>query len=183
MQKTFKTAALATASVFLLNGCFFVGQIRDKLNEDCAVHPDSVRRLPQAEQQALAKKCGWKPQSATASGKPPLVNTERLCRETVTAPPTQGKTAATVSQKIPGNLTLQYNIVDGSVPELKIFYPDGKTETHTRFVGGKAEGWSEGYYPSGKVRTRFFYQNGKAKKYEVYDENGTVAEQQALVCR
>lgn len=183
MNKTLKIT-MVSATVLLLNGCFFVEQVRDKIYEDCYIHPDNVKNLPQDEYQRLAGKCGWnKQQSSTVRANQSGLNTERLCRETVTAPPTQGKRSGQVSQKLPNGMTIQYRIVNGTVPDLKIFYPNGTTETHTRFANGKAEGWSEGYYSSGKVRTRFFYQDGQAKRYEVYKEDGTIAEKNELNCR
>ncbi|RPD85575.1 hypothetical protein EGK75_09590 [Neisseria weixii] len=179
------TIALTATAALLLNGCFFVQQIHDKVYEDCFMHPEAFKLIPQSHQQQIAKKCGWQPALKQPAKPSRLVNTTRLCNEIVPAPPTQNKTNGVITQKLdlPQNLTLKYNIVNGKVPELKIFYPSGVTETHTRFANGKAEGWSEGFFPSGKVRTRFFYQNGKAKRYEIYDESGKLVEKQELNCR
>lgn len=184
MSKLLKCIA-AGMTLLLLNGCFFVGQVRDKIYEDCAIHPDHIKNLPPAEYERLAGKCGWNKQQNQAADNQSksLMNTARLCHEIVTAPPTQGKRNEQFLYKQPNGLTLQYRVADGVVPDLKVLYPNGSTETYTRFVNGKAEGWSEGYYPSGKIRTRFFYQNGKAKRYEVYREDGTVIERKELNCR
>lgn len=183
MSKTLKFV-MTGAMALMLNGCFFVGQVRDKIYEDCYLHPDNIKNLPQDEYQRLAGKCGWsKRQNSPVRANQSLLNTERLCRETVTAPPTQGKRNGQVSQKRPNGMVMRYGIVSGAVPDLKVFYPNGAIETHTRFANGKAEGWSEGYYPSGQVRTRFFYQGGQAKRYEVYNEDGTIAEKNELNCR
>lgn len=181
MNKLKNIMSAATAAL-LLNGCFFAQQIHDKVYEDCFIAPEAFKLMPPSHQQQLARKCGWQlPKQADKPSR--LVNTARLCNEIVPAPPTHNKTNGVITQNLPQNLTLRYNVVNGKVPELKIFYPSGVTETHTRFANGKAEGWSEGFFPSGKVRTRFFYQNGQAKRYEIYDESGKLVEKQELDCR
>ncbi|MFC3875259.1 toxin-antitoxin system YwqK family antitoxin [Neisseria musculi] len=180
MKKLVKTILLMSTVLSLLNGCFIAGQIHDKIYEDCAIHPDSIQRLPQQERQRLAGKCGWKEQPAQHQS---LLNMELLCRADITAPPAQGKRSGTIETTLPNGLKLHYRIINGTVPELKVLYPSGKTETHTRFADGRAQGWSEGYYPSGKLRTRFFYQNGKARQYEIYSEDGKVAEKGKVSCR
>lgn len=43
----------------LLNGCFFIAQLQEKLYEDCYVSTDYIKGLSEQEYQLLAKKCGW----------------------------------------------------------------------------------------------------------------------------
>lgn len=174
---------MASVTVLLLNGCFFAGQIRDKMNEDCHIHTSHIKELPQDEYQQLAKKCGWsEKQNNSVNQNKSFLNIERLCHEILTAPPIEGKRSGQVSQKLSNGMIMRYSAVNGVVPDLKVFYPNGAIETHTHFKNGRAAGWSEGYYPSGKVRTRFFYQDGKAKRYEVYNEDGTLVEKNTLNC-
>lgn len=183
MMKTLTKWLIAGVAMLSLNGCFFAEQIHDKIYEDCYVHPDHIKTMPSAEYQRLANKCGWdKQQNRSERPTQTVLDTARLCRETVPAPSADGKHNGQISHKLPSGMTLQYRVVNGVVPDLKVLYPNGSTETHTRFANGKAEGWSEGYYPSGKVHTRFFYQNGKAKRYEVYGENGKLVERNELNC-
>lgn len=182
-MKKLKSIALTASAALLLNGCFFIQQIHDKVYEDCYMAPEAFKLMPQSHQHQIAKKCGWQTALKQPAKPSKLVNTTRLCNEIVPAPPTQNKTNGVITQNLPQNLTLKYNVVNGKVPELKIFYPSGVTETHTRFADGKAEGWSEGFFPSGKVRTRFFYQKGEAKRYEIYDKRGKLVEKQELDCR
>lgn len=54
-------AFLAMGSIFLLNGCFLVDQVYDKVYEDCYIHPDHIKSMPDDEYSRLAKLCGWNP--------------------------------------------------------------------------------------------------------------------------
>ena len=55
------SACLAIGSIFLLNGCFLVDQVHDKIYEDCYIHPDHIKSMPDEEYSQLAKLCGWNP--------------------------------------------------------------------------------------------------------------------------
>lgn len=181
-MKNFFKGIVVGVAVLLLHGCFAVEQIRDKVYEDCYINPDNIKELSQDEYQRLARKCGWdKQKNNTASTKKSRLNIERLCRETVVVP-MQGKQGEQVLEKLPNGMSMQYSVLSKESSDLKVFYPNGVMETHTRFSNGKAEGWSEGYYPSGKVRTRFFYQDGRVKQYEIYSEEGSIIEKNELDC-
>lgn len=184
MNTLMKCTALLT--VLPLSGCFFVQLIHDKVYEDCQLtSPEAFKMMPLKHQADLAKKCGWKlPDTPQITGENNLSPLKMCTAPTITLPAAAGKRDGLHETRIENGLTLKYRIKNGRVTdEIKVYYPDGTLETHTRFKNGYAEGWSEGYYPSGKLRTRFLYRKGKIVRYQNYQENGVKTKDEVLDCR
>ncbi|WP_146135112.1 toxin-antitoxin system YwqK family antitoxin [Neisseria iguanae] len=168
-----------------LSGCFFVGQIYDKVYEDCQLtSPEAFNMMPEKHRADLAKKCGWKQQTASETVGNNRLSTVKMCAAPViTLPSARSKPDGIQETALPGGLILKYEVKNGkTTDEIKVYYPNGTLETHTRFKNGYAEGWSEGYYPSGKLKTLFLYQKGKIVRYQSYQENGGKTEDKVLKC-
>ncbi|HBO37726.1 MAG TPA: hypothetical protein DD638_03595 [Pasteurellaceae bacterium] len=109
---------------------------------------------------------------------------ERLCNAPViNAPEAKGLKDGENTIPVGNGLMIKFDVKNGKAgDEIKIYYPNGQLETHTKFKQGKADGWSTGYSPEGKVRTRFFYQKGKVTEYEIYSSDGTLQKKDKLIC-
>jgi antitoxin component YwqK of YwqJK toxin-antitoxin module len=86
-----------------------------------------------------------------------------------------------VYEMLQGRIDLEYEVVNGVKEGIETaFYPDGKIQSVSQYVGNLLDGPLVSYYKNGAVEEKAMFEKGVCIRSTSYDENGQVTEEHII---
>jgi antitoxin component YwqK of YwqJK toxin-antitoxin module len=86
-----------------------------------------------------------------------------------------------VYEMLQGRIDLEYEVVNGAKQGIETaFYPDGKIQSVSQYVGNLRDGPLISYYENGAVEERAMFEKGVCIRSTSYDEKGQVTEEHTI---
>ena len=86
-----------------------------------------------------------------------------------------------VYEMVQGRIDLEYEVVNGVKQGMETtFYPDGKIQSVSQYVGNLLDGPQISYYENGAVEEKAMFEKGVCVRSTSYDEDGQVTEEHVI---